>query len=443
MKIFEIINQVRNTAGSKAKKDILNFQMNDVLEQIFADTYDKSRNYYVKKYNREYETMFSEGLTIDANYDVFHNMLNQLNDRTVTGDAAVALVEDTIAQYVHNEREILHLIMDRNLKIGVGMDSFNKVGGANIDKFEVALAYNLDKVKNVNPIDGTYYASRKLDGVRCVAIVDNEAQTVQFFSRQGKEFTSIDNIKPVLLNMCDDYLGKFVFDGELCVVDDDGNEDFSKAVQRVTKKGVTASDVRYCIFDLIPYDDFIRGSSTPASPKFSVRHDILMDMYTTHYFEEDGLGVCVTILPQTLITSQELFNCWTRLVEENGWEGFMLRKDAPYKSGRNKDLIKVKKFQDAEYVVKDVTYGTACYNEDGMKEYDVVAGLVIEHKGTEVVVGSGLSKGQRLMWYADPSLIIGRTITVQYFEESKNKDNDKLSLRFPVLKYVYEDGRCC
>lgn len=175
MKIFEILNEVRNTAGSKAKKDILNFQMNEVLEQIFADTYDKSRNYYVKKYNREYETMFSQGLTIDGNYDVFHNMLDKLNNREVTGDAAVALVEDTIAQYVHNEREILHLIMDRNLKIGVGMDSFNKVGGANIDKFEVALAYNLDKVKNVNPIDGTYYASRKLDGcVDYYSVIDTD-----------------------------------------------------------------------------------------------------------------------------------------------------------------------------------------------------------------------------------------------------------------------------
>ena len=443
MKIFEILNEVRNTAGSKAKKDILNFQMNEVLEQIFADTYDKSRNYYVKKYDKGYETMFSQGLTIDGNYDVFHNMLDKLNNREVTGDAAVALVEDTIAQYVNNDKEILHMIMDRNLKIGVGMDSFNKVGNNTIiSKFEVALAYNLDKVKNVNPIDGTYYASRKLDGVRCVAIVDNEAQTVQFFSRQGKEFTSIDHIKPTLLNMCDDYLGKFVFDGELCVVDEDGNEDFSKAVQRVTKKGVTANDVRYCIFDLIPYKDFIDGAAE-NSPKFSTRYQMVKDMFYGHLYEGDGLGNCVTILPQSLITSQEEFNHWTRMVEECGWEGFMLRKDAPYKAGRNKDLIKVKKFQDAEYVVKDVTYGTACYNEDGMKEYDVVSGLVIEHKGNDVVVGSGLSKGQRLMWYADPSLIIGKTITVQYFEESKNKDNDKLSLRFPVLKYVYEDGRCC
>lgn len=443
MKTFEIINQVRNTAGSKAKKEILNSQMNEVLEQIFADTYDKSRNYYVKKYNREHETMFSEGLTIDTNYDVFHNILNQLNDRTVTGDAAIALVEDTISQYVVEDREILHLIVERNLKIGVGMDSFNKVGGANIDKFEVALAYNLDKVKNVNPIDGTYYASRKLDGVRCVAIVDNESQTVQFFSRQGKEFTSIDHIKPALLNMCGDYLGKFVFDGELCVVDDDGNEDFSKAVQRVTKKGVVAEDVRYCIFDFIPYKEFIAGKGEPGSVDFATRHAMCKDMFYSHLYDGNGLGVCVTILNQSLITSQEDFNYWTRKVEECGWEGFMLRKNTIYKSGRSKDLIKVKKFQDAEYVVKDVTYGTACYNEDGMKEYDVVAGLVIEHKGTEVVVGSGLSKGQRLMWYADPSLIIGKTITVQYFEESKNKDNDKLSLRFPVLKYVYEDGRCC
>lgn len=277
---------------------------------------------------------------------------------------------------------------------------------------------------------------------RCISIVDTESQTVQFFSRQGKEFTSIDHIKTPLLGMCSDYRGKFVFDGELCVVDENGNEDFSKAVQRVTKKGVVADDVRYCIFDLIPYKDFIDGAAQD-SPKFSTRYQLVKDMFYGHLYDGDGLGICVTLLQQSLITSQEDFNYWTRTVEESGWEGFMLRKDAPYKAGRNKDLIKVKKFQDAEYVVKDVTYGTACYNEDGMKEYDVVAGLVIEHKGNDVIVGSGLSKGQRLMWYADPSLIIGKTITVQYFEESKNKDNDKLSLRFPVLKYVYEDGRCC
>jgi DNA ligase-1 len=121
----------------------------------------------------------------------------------------------------------------------------------------------------------------------------------------------------------------------------------------------------------------------------------------------------------------------------------MLRKDLPYEAGRIKDLLKVKKFQDAEYVVEGVETGKVVYNEDGMKEYDVVRAIIIDHKGTKVHVGSGLSKEQRIEWFKDPSLIIGKTVTVQYFQESKNMTNDGLSLRFPVLKYVYDEGRTC
>ena len=143
------------------------------------------------------------------------------------------------------------------------------------------------------------------------------------------------------------------------------------------------------------------------------------------------------------ITSQEDFDRWTQKVSDGGWEGFMLRKDAPYKSGRVKDLLKVKKFYDAEYIVKDVVTGKATYNENGSKEYDVVSALVIEHKGNIVEVGSGLSKEQRISWYNNPQEIIGKTITVQYFEETVNKNNDLISLRFPVLKHVYENGRDC
>ena len=60
----------------------------------------------------------------------------------------------------------------------------------------------------------------------------------------------------------------------------------------------------------------------------------------------------------------------------------MLRKDEPYKSGRTKDLLKVKKFQDAEYIVEDVVLGTATYNKGGgAKTYNVCSAIVINHKG--------------------------------------------------------------
>lgn len=446
MLIRDIIESIKNTAGSNAKRAILEANKSELLDMIFADTYDKSRNYFIKKYDKNYYCIYAVGyyLTIDENYNEFHNMLEKLNSREVTGNAAVTLVEETIARFVDEDKPILHAIMDRNLKIGIAAESFNKTTDDSLNKFEVALAFNLDKVKNVNPIDGTYFASRKLDGVRCIAIVDTVAHTVQFMSRQGKEFTSLENLKEPMLDLCSQYSGTFVFDGELCAVDADGNEDFAGAVKRVTKKDQQATDIKYCIFDIIPYEAFLSGEDKREhiSFPFSDRYKQYTEMYMENMYVGD-IAKYVMPLVQERILTQEDFDKWTDAVSENGWEGFMLRKDTPYKAGRIKDLIKVKKFQDAEYVVEDVINGTAVYNEGGMKEYDIVSALVIRHKDNVVKVGSGLSKEQRLRWFGNPEEIIGKTITVQYFEETQDSKTKEYSLRFPVLKHVYENGRNC
>ena len=81
------------------------------------------------------------------------------------------------------------------------------------------------------------------------------------------------------------------------------------------------------------------------------------------------------------------------------------------------------------------------FNNDGSKVYDVVSAIKILHKDNVVSVGSGLSKEQRLRWLEHPEEIIGKTVTIQYFEETVDSKTGKPSLRFPVLKHVYEDGR--
>jgi DNA ligase-1 len=149
----------------------------------------------------------------------------------------------------------------------------------------------------------------------------------------------------------------------------------------------------------------------------------------------------VSVLDQERVTSQEVLDHWVATAKENGWEGCMLRKDVPYKRGRSKDLLKIKGMQDAEYEVVDVETGKATYNEGGHKEFDVASALYIRHKDNIVKVGSGLSKEQRLRWFDHPEEIIGKTITVQYFEETQDSKTGEYSLRFPVLKYVYEDKR--
>ena len=62
-----------------------------------------------------------------------------------------------------------------------------------------------------------------------------------------------------------------------------------------------------------------------------------------------------------------------------------------------------------------------------------------KHKGNTVSVGSGFSIEDRNHYYNNPNDIVGKEITVQYFEESTDKTG-KHSLRFPVCKTVYEAG---
>ena len=60
----------------------------------------------------------------------------------------------------------------------------------------------------------------------------------------------------------------------------------------------------------------------------------------------------------------------------------------------------------------------------------------IIHKDNVVNVGSGWSINERQKFFDDPSLIMGKVITVQYFEETMNKKGE-LSLRFPTVKAVH------
>ena len=108
---------------------------------------------------------------------------------------------------------------------------------------------------------------------------------------------------------------------------------------------------------------------------------------------------------------------------------------------RTKNLLKCKKFFDAEYEVLDIDFDEHRVIREG-KEVVVpmLANVWIEHKGYKVAVGSGWNQEQRIRYQANPEQLLGKTITVQYFEETKNQDGG-ISLRFPTVKHVYENGR--
>lgn len=437
MTIREIFNKIASIPGSNDKMQFLNENTNETVSLIFQDTYDTKRKYYVKKFN----VVNTGVLTIDASYNLFHDMLEDLNNRVITGNAAVEAVERMIGCFVEEDQDLLCKILNRNLKVGISLDNFNKTSGESIDKFQVALAKKLQEVKNVDPIDGTWFVSRKMDGARCIAIciqdwVDGElTQDVKFFSRQGKEFTTLSNLISDVKQMflaCG--AGTFILDGEMCLVDENGDEHFDWVMKEITRKNHTIENPCYQVFDLLN-DDWFYGRET--SDNFGDRLHSLCEIWYQTQPEH------IRVAEQERITSQDIFDKWQEKAKYGGWEGLMIRKDVPYEGRRSNNLLKIKAMQDAEYVVEGVINGKATYNEGGAKEYDIISALLIRHRGNIVKVGSGLSKEQRIGWYSRPDEIIGKVITVQYFEETKDSKTGEYSLRFPVLKYVYENGRKC
>ena len=105
--------------------------------------------------------------------------------------------------------------------------------------------------------------------------------------------------------------------------------------------------------------------------------------------------------------------------------------------------MKCKQFYDAEYKVIDLDFDTNRVIVDGKEiEEMMLRNVVIEHKGNKVGVGSGFSHEDRRHYYENPSKLLNKTITVQYFEETTNQSG-KHSLRFPTVKMIYENGRNC
>ena len=64
--------------------------------------------------------------------------------------------------------------------------------------------------------------------------------------------------------------------------------------------------------------------------------------------------------------------------------------------------------------------------------------LVVDYKGFEVRVGSGLTDEERDNIWNNPESAIGHLIEVKYMQESKDENGD-LSLRHPVFVRIRDD----
>ena len=401
-----------NSAAASFTKNILLYTYHPLWQYNVTSDNLKKKNHLVARKNE---------------YKSFFDLLDALKSRKITGHDAIAAVNSFIEHHSEYE-ELIHCIIDKDLKTRAGDKIINKAIPDHIPEFSVALADKYES-KLVDWKD-EWYVSRKIDGARCIAIVDNNGDTT-FYSRTGKEFDTLGVVRNGIKNLG---VADVVFDGELCLVDEDGNEDFQGVMKQLKKKDHTIPNPSFKIFDMITHDEFYSKKGEKNRP-YSIRYNNLREVM------RDNGCTCLSVLGQELIKDDDHFQEWVKKASDYGWEGIMVRANEPYKGKRSKDLLKVKKFFDDEYVVFDAEFGPFRYVKDSAEcEETMLSCVFIEHKGHIVRVGSGFSIDQRQEFYADPDQIVGQTITVQYFEETKNQEGG-ISLRFPTFKILHGNIR--
>ena len=412
------IDKMRATSSSTEKIQIIK-DAGPFIHKVLEYTYNPYKQYHVTS-----KTCKKNSDKVSYTDYTLFELLDKLTNREATGHAAIELVNGFATKNV--DWYLIYKIIDKDLGIRAGDSIINKAIPGLIPTFKVALAKEYDGKCDWQKDD--WWASRKLDGVRCLAVVNYEGKCT-LYSRMGKELTTLNKVKEAI-----EATGiiNTVFDGEICLLDENGNEDFQGVMKQLRRKDHQIENPVFMIFDMIHKPDFDKQK---GSLVLSERLRTLRGWFNGRNIIDSTLRYC----QQYEITDDEHFETWSKISSDNKWEGFMIRKDVGYEGKRSKNLQKVKKFYDAEYEVVDYDIEEHEVVRHGRQDtIPMLAQVWIEHKGHRVKVGSGWTQDQRLQ-YMDGS-IVGKIITVQYFEETKN-DKGGISLRFPTVKIVHGDKR--
>lgn len=421
----KVVDELNSTNSTNDKKVILAKYKNDeFIKKVLYYTYNPFYQYYVtpatleKNYDDDLGTLYKFS-------DLFE-MLDILRKREVTGHKAINSVNDFC--YKHEEfKGLIYKIIGKDLEIRMGDSLINKIIPNLIPTFDVALATPFEDVE-VDFATDTWYASRKLDGVRCLGIV-NENGKVSLWSRQGNQFETLKKVEDEIASLG---LTDVVFDGEICLTNKDGSDDFQGVMKQIRKKDHTIDNPKYLIFDLVTGQEF---EDKIGFRDYSVRYHTLRNLIINKGMKH------LELVHQSIVMDTKHYIEQMENADANKWEGLILRKNRVYEGKRTKNMLKCKSFHDAEYTVIDLEFGPFRMIENGLEiTKDVLSNVVIEHKGNKVSVGSGFTIEEREFFKANPNEILNKVITVKYFEETQNQSGN-YSLRFPTVKVIHGNKR--
>jgi DNA ligase 1 len=328
--LAELTDLINKTPSTNAKHELLAKYSNcaDILKRIYAP---HTRFWISSRAIIQYEEKAEE---IDCQFKSLDDLLDHLSSRQLTGNNALTAACAFLKFYCQTPelREIFFKVIDRNMRMGVSLQTLNRVFPNASPDFRVALAmpFKGDPTSLVSKGE-PWYASRKLDGVRCLATATrmslSEPWIVDCRSRTGRPFVTLQKVQSALKDALRNYDGpNVVFDGEICVYDESEHlETFVSALKQIKTLDKQMDKPVYQIFDVIPIDSFNNAYDETI---FSKRLEQLKKIV------QAADQNVIRAVPQILLVNNEDLISMEKTAVDYGWEGIMLRKDTVYEGKR-------------------------------------------------------------------------------------------------------------
>jgi DNA ligase-1 len=419
-----LFNKLANTSGKIAKTKLLeenkdSLLVTEILKFVFNFTITTGIS--DRKLNKKFRDR-----NVTKTFQNIIELMEYIKINNTGTDEVIQNIQYFIDMNVTSitERRFIEEVVTKNMKIGMTEDSINKVYGYKLcPKFSCQLAERYDKKEKLIVDGETQFAiTPKLDGLRVVAFVHGNSQSVQLFSRKGILLEGFTELEDEILSNARGG-GNVVLDGELLIknVNSLPSDELFKESLKVCRKKGEKKDVEFHIFDVLSIDEFERGISDAGYTARAIAR---------HFFTNESELIKI-VRPLYTGTDKSQIAKWAQWASDNQLEGVMINLDKPYETKRTTSLLKVKKFE---------TMDLRCIGmEEGSGKLSGTLGaIIVSYKGNEVKVGSGFSDTDRALFWNAPVEIIDQIVEVQYFEESSNQ-NGGLSLRFPVFKCVRID----
>jgi DNA ligase-1 len=279
--------------------------------------------------------------------------------------------------------------------LNVVLPQFNTDASGNVKPM---LAKDVDWKKVQYPC----YIQPKLDGVRCLMIVEPRSDgdlSIQFLSRSGKDYNTLDHIAVDVAKA--DPKETFILDGEIY----SDELTFQEITQAVKKQYPNSLKLHFRAYDVVSDD------------RQTVR--ILRVLRLVEAIGSPFITAVETLITESHDYTKQCHNTWVQA----GYEGAMLRLfDGHYAQGqRSSHLLKVKEFDETEFTF--IRFETGQREEDLLAVCCVTDGRCFKAK----VIGSREEK--RLLAAKPEKSLEYKKYTVKHFGWT----DDKLP-RFPIGK---------